>query len=112
MLVSAIIAHFYEVRWPNLPIIARALRSGSHPPHEILVWNNEAQGLPPIDGVQVIQSHRNVGCMARFVASFVARGEWLLYHDNDMMCGPETVSSLLVWAQQLGEVADQRRYSS
>jgi hypothetical protein len=101
--VSVIIPHFYAARWPNLQVIASALREGAVVPHEILIWNNEAGALPAIDGAQVIQSHRNVGCLARFVASLVAQGDWLLYHDNDMLCAAGTVQDLVMWAQRLGE---------
>lgn len=101
--VSVIIPHFYAARWPNLPTLTSALRKGTLAPHEIIVWNNETSTLPAIEGVQVVQAHRNVGCMARFVASLVATGDWLLYHDNDMLCAEDTVADLVAWARQLGD---------
>ena len=101
--VSVIVAHYYAARWPNLPMLVGALQSGTVSPQEILIWNNELGALPQMDGVHVIQSHRNVGCQARFVASFVAQGDWLLYHDNDMLCDENTLALLLAWARKLGD---------
>lgn len=93
MKLSVVIPHFYNERTGNLTTIARALQQGSMVPNEILVWNNDAP-IPPIAGVKIIQADRNYGCLGRFIASFAARGEYVLFHDNDMVCRRDTVLAL------------------
>lgn len=100
MKISVVIPHFYSAREPNLRVIADTLRAGTVPPDEILVWNNDV-AIAPIDGVQVFESPRNLGCLGRFVASYAARGEYILFHDNDMAVAPTTVERLLLWAKKI-----------
>lgn len=98
MLLSAVITHFFPSREPNLPIIAQALRSQSLEPDEVLLWNNDR----PLDmapaGFAVIQSPYNVGCQARFLAGLMARGEWILFQDNDIALRPKAIANLIEWA--------------
>jgi len=108
MSVSAIILAYREERWPNLPLIIAALLSGSVPPDEIIVWNNGAP-FGPLVGAQVIQSHRNVGCKARFLAAMCAKGEYVLFHDDDLHVEYDTVRNLVSHAAENRVVSYQGR---
>ncbi len=98
--ITAIIPHFYEVREPNLAIIVDSLRSGSVAPGEIIIWHNERRPLT-VAGALVVQSPRNIGAQARFLAALMARGRFLLFLDNDTAVRRYTLENLLHWARTL-----------
>lgn len=102
MTVTVVIPHYFAVREVNLPVIADALLNGTHPPEQILIWNNDAPlsvSLPP--SVAVVQSPRNVGCKARFLAGLMAETDLIVFHDNDVVCRPDTIGNLRHWHQKL-----------
>lgn len=100
--VSVVIPHFFAERRANLARIAEALRAGTVKPVEIIVWNNDAP-LPSVHHhVSVIQSFKNVGPKARFLAALVARGDYVLFQDNDVTVLPKTIENLLLFQHVLG----------
>jgi len=94
--VTAVIPVFYPERRQNLPVVVEALRAGTRVPDEIIVWNNGAP-VDPIDGVSVVQSHRNVGCQGRFYAALMAKSDLVLFTHDDLLVGPDTLSRLMTW---------------
>lgn len=93
--LSVVIPHYFVAREPNLPILIGALQSGSRPPDEILIWNNDAPLSSPLAGARLIQSPWNLGCKARFLGALAALGEWILFQDNDVCARSGTVANLL-----------------
>lgn len=100
MKLSVVIPHYWAAREGNLRTIVHALRSGSVAPNEIIIWNND-RPLEPIAGAQIIQAPRNYGCLGRFIASFAARGEYVMFQDNDTCVTKDTVLQLLLAAQDI-----------
>ena len=99
MTVSVVIPHFYAAREPNLPALVTRLLTGTVRPEEILIWNNDAPLRVRLPApVAVIQSPRNLGCQARFLAALVARGDAVVFQDNDVMVRPRTLAALVRWA--------------
>jgi hypothetical protein len=97
MRLTAIIPHFYWERTGNLRTIVDSLRSGTVVPEEIIVWNNERDPVT-IAGAFVVQSPRNIGAKARLLAAVMARGERVLFLDNDIAVRRRTVENLLSWS--------------
>jgi len=97
--VTAVIPVFYPERRQNLPIVVEALRAGSRVPDEIIVWNN-GEPIDPIDGVSVVQSHRNVGCQGRFYAALMAKSDIVLFTHDDLLVGRDTLDDLVDWHYQ------------
>lgn len=99
--VSVIIPHYYKERERNLLQITDALYRGTVRPDEIIIWNNDSPFDPMfIQGmmVDVIQSHRNVGCQGRFIAALTARSDYVIFQDNDVMVQQNTIENLLRWS--------------
>jgi len=94
--VTAVIPVFYPERRQNLPVVVEALRAGTRVPDEIIVWNNGAP-VDPIDGVSVVQSHRNVGCQGRFYAALMATTDLVLFTHDDLLVGRDTLDDLVRW---------------
>lgn len=103
-MISAVIPHFFRERESNLPIVIDALRNGTHPPDEILIWNNDRPISIGLPGVDIIQSHRNVGCQARFLAALAARSEFVWFQDNDVAVCERTLEEMVAWNEKLGGV--------
>lgn len=99
--VSAVVAHYPRERRPNLPVLVEALRSGTRVPDEIVVWNNDGEPLRPIPGATVIESPRNVGSKARFLAALTARSDYVLFQDNDVALLPDALELLVGYAERL-----------
>lgn len=97
MKLTAIIPHFYPERRGNLSVIVRDLCSGTVCPEEIIIWNNENYRLL-ISGALVVQSPRNIGAKARLLAAMMARGERILFLDNDVTVCRNTIENLLFWS--------------
>ncbi len=99
--VSVVIPHYYEVRKDYIGQIAEALNNGSVKPLEILVWND---GLTPFSNlpsnVFVLTPHRAIGSKARYLAGLCAQGDYILFHDNDMMVEPRTLEGFLEYARE------------
>lgn len=93
--VSVVVPHYFAAREPNLAILIAALRTGTRPPDEILIWNNDRPLTRPLSGARLIQSAWNIGCKARFLGAFAAIGDWILFQDNDVTARPGTVANLL-----------------
>lgn len=100
MKLSVVIPHYWAEREGNLRTIVKALYAGSVAPNEIIIWNNGSP-LEPIAGAEIIQAPRNYGCLGRFIASFAARGEYVLFQDNDTCVTRDTVLQLLLAAQDI-----------
>ncbi len=101
--VSVVIPHFFKERAEHLSRIASDLRAGTVAPDEILVWNNgPAEEMPDLSGlgVTVLQSPSgNTGPQARFQAARQAKGDYLLFMDNDTTVCPKTLENLLSWVE-------------
>ena len=99
--VSVVIPHYYQEREGNLLEIMTALRTGSIKPVEIIIWCNGKLSstvdlaLRETPGVSLVESSWNVGCQARFLAALVARGDYVLFQDNDVCVRRRTVENLL-----------------
>lgn len=100
MTVSVIIPHYFPERIPHLTRIVADLRAGSVPPDEILIWNNETQPLASLANVTIIQSPRNLGPQARFLAALMATSETVVFLDNDTTVNPDTIQTLLQGAER------------
>jgi hypothetical protein len=50
--------------------------------------------------VAVIQSPRNIGCQARFLAALMATGDAVLFQDNDVVVRPQTLEALVRCAEE------------
>ena len=92
--VSVVIPHYWRERDANLTMIASALRASSVPPAEVLLWNNLASVAVPA-GWKVVQAAQNYGPQARCVAGLLAEGEYVLFHDNDVEVGRDTLCEML-----------------
>lgn len=102
MKISVVVTHFYRERLPNVPSLVAALAAGTLAPHEIIVWNNDQPVTWPIGmKASVIQSHRNVGCRARFIAALTTVGDHVLFQDNDLMVLPRTLEDMARWSREL-----------
>lgn len=97
MRLTAIIPHFYRERERNLPVIVESLHTGTLVPDEVIIWNNEKAPVR-VDGALVVQSPRNVGAQARFLAAMMARGDRVLFLDNDVCVNRKTVQNLYKWS--------------
>ena len=104
--VSVVIPHYYVEREKNLHEIVKALCSGTVLPIEIIIWCNTELILQSsvfeffndddrVTSVRFIESSWNVGCQARFLAALVARGDYVLFQDNDVCVRRRTVENLL-----------------
>lgn len=99
MNISVIIPHYYAGRRANLEVIVRDLRAGSRVPDEIIIWNNEPGATIFVNHALVVQSPRNLGAQARIVAAMMARGERILFLDNDISVHHQTVEELYDWSR-------------
>jgi hypothetical protein len=95
--ISVVVPHYFPERDENLPVLLGALLGGALVPLEILIWNNNPAPPPlaPDPRVHVIHSPRNVGCQARFLAALLARGDLVVFQDNDACARPETLGELV-----------------
>lgn len=93
-LITAVIPHYYEARRPNLPAIVHALRTGSVPVEEILIWNNDALPLR-IAGARIVHSPTNEGPRARFITALMAKSHYVFFQDNDLMVEHDTIRGLI-----------------
>lgn len=103
MKVSVVIPHYFTVRNSNLPVLVDALQSGTRPPDEIVIWNNDAPLPFTLPGVRVMQSPWNLHCKARFIAAIAAVGDVLVFQDNDVSARPGTLAQLLKWHREMPE---------
>jgi GT2 family glycosyltransferase len=96
--------------WNNLPYLrlcVDSLRRHSCEPHEILVHVNDgADGTLQWvreQGLAFTHSRGNVGiCLALNQLAAMARGQWLLYLNDDMFCTPGWDRELLAAADRCG----------
>lgn len=102
MKLSVVIPAFYPERKDNLSAIVMALQVSTASPDEIIIWNNgpvEAiETVRHLSAVQIIQAPRNFGCKARFLAAMCAQGDYVLFHDDDLMVEECTIENMLDWA--------------
>lgn len=92
--ITAIIPHYFNQRASSLIAACDALMRGSVKPDEILVWNNDQPLGFTMRDVSIIQSHRNLGPQARFLAALAAKGELIFFQDNDVAVQAETLRHL------------------
>jgi hypothetical protein len=92
--VTAIIPHYWHSREGDLIHIVSALREGSVAPAEILIWNN-TERLISVASAAVINAGRNFGTAARFAAAYLARTEYVLFQDNDLVVRGCTLENML-----------------
>ena len=101
MSISVVVPHYYVQRERNLLMLVHALLAGSVVPDEIIFWANAPIYIKLPDEVSVIQSHRNVGAQARFIAALTAGGDYVVFHDNDVAVGRGTIKDLLGWSEKM-----------
>jgi len=101
MSISVVVPHYYQERNRNLLSIIASLRRGTIIPDEIVIWANSPINNVILTGASVIQSHRNVGAQARFIAALTAVGDYIVFHDNDVMVGKRTLEHLLEWSEKM-----------
>lgn len=114
--ITAVIPHYFPERVPSLVAACEALRQGTVAPDEILVWNNDQPLGVTIPGVAIIQSHRNLGPQARFLAALAAQGGLIFFQDNDVAVLPRTLEVLrdryLADPDEVVESLDGRRLTA
>jgi hypothetical protein len=111
--VSVVVPHFFPEREENLLTIVDAVCGGSVKPLEIIIWcNSPLRGsvLRHVEVVRLVESTRNVGCQARFLAAMTALGDYVLFQDNDVCVRSKTVENLLTWAEQRAGVCSLDGY--
>ncbi len=91
--VSVCIAHIYPERRQNFEPIVHALMTGTLPPYEIIVWNNDSPDFNP-PRCTMIHAGTNPGPGARFIAALTARSEFILFQGSDIAVQPQTVQRL------------------
>lgn len=102
MSVTAIIPHYWDSREANLRPIVAALLNADATPETIIIWNNTPYTLA-ITGAQIINAGKNWGIAARFAAAYLARTEYILFQDNDVMVQPGTLRNLMAQSPGDGE---------
>ena len=98
--VTAVIPHYFEKRRANLGVLILALQRSSIPVDEIIIWNNSPGPLSAI-GAQVVDSPRNEGARARFIAALMAKSEYVFFQDNDLRVEHDTIRGLVRQLEQL-----------
>lgn len=93
-MITAIIPHFWTSRDADLPRIVAALRDASVVPEAIIIWNNTERAIG-VPGADVINAGRNWGIAARYAAAYLARTEYVLFQDNDVLVQPMTLEAML-----------------
>lgn len=105
MNVTAIIPHYWDSRIDNLQAIVDALRIGDVAPQQIIIWNNTPQQLA-VWGADIIDAGKNWGIAARFAAAYLARTEFVLFQDNDVLVQPETLRNMMHYPPDEGIAVD------
>lgn len=99
-MITAVITHYYPERTKYLRMIIDALKSGSLPPDEIIIWNNIAElDLKYPDAICINSSH-NFGTFSKQYACLFAKNKYVLMQDNDLMVGKDTVKNLYEFARK------------
>ena len=93
MEITAIITHWYPERTKYLRGIIDALKAGSVVPDEIIIFNNLPEPLDFKD-VTVINSNHNFSTLAKQFCAVAAKNKCILFQDNDLMVGRDTVKEL------------------
>lgn len=93
MSLTAIIPHYWDSRRENLARIVNALRSGLVNADAVIIWNNTAEQLH-VGGADVINAGHNWGVAARFAAAYLARTNYVLFQDNDLLVQPGTLRNM------------------
>lgn len=106
MKLSVVITHYFDERRSNAADIIASVHTGNVWPDEIIIWDN---GPTPLELIRYrapeivhVRSSRNVGSQARVLAGLMARGERVLFLDNDTRLCRFTISNLLSWSDALG----------
>ncbi len=90
--LSAVIAHWYPQRTPNLHKLIEAFRSGTMVPDEILIWDNtrtlQRQFYPH---AEILTPPWNGGCKSKFLGALVTNGEYVFMTDNDVIVQRDTL---------------------
>jgi hypothetical protein len=99
--VSVVVPHYPRERNENLALVLGGVKAAD----EVIIWNNTGSDisgwLPQTSQVRVIQSHRNLGPKARFLAALAARGDLVLFQDNDVALLPDALELLVGYAERL-----------
>ena len=70
-----------------------ALRTQTHPPSQIIIWKNFAEGYEFPEDVRsdpdiiIVECNRNMGVWARFAAALLANTEYICVFDDDTIPG-------------------------
>lgn len=101
--VTLVIPHYFPERVPHLARIAADLQTSTVTPAQVIVWNNDLEGISVPRGWQVIQASRNLGPQARLLAALTSEAtDYVLFIDNDTTVCPQTIASLLTMAARIG----------
>lgn len=99
-MISAIIVHYFKQRLHNLIPIVHSLREQEVT--DITIWNNDdpfpdelQSWMEVVGGVQILTQNYNLGCQGRFAAVPYTKGDYILFHDNDLMAGRHSARRML-----------------
>ena len=97
MKITAVVLHYYPERTENIPKIVKDLRDNSHPPDEIIIFNNNPEVVYSGDGT-VINSGKNYGGRARYPIALLEPSDYYYFLDDDVTSCKNTIKNFLKYA--------------
>jgi len=99
MKLTAIILHYYPERTENVSKIIKDLKNNSHPPDEIIVFNNNPDMTYSNNGMStVINSGKNYGGRARYLIALLEPSDYYYFLDDDVTVEKNTIKNFLKYA--------------
>jgi len=98
MKITGIILHYYPERTKNISRIVKDLKNNSHPPDEIIVFNNNPKMVYSGDSI-VINSSKNYGGRARYPIALLEPSDYYLFLDSDTTIGKNAIKNFLKYAE-------------
>ncbi len=100
MTISAVLlAHYPERDIENIRIIVKDLQSGTRVPDEIIVFIDDGEIDPRIEGVTIIRSNKSIPVTARLYAASFASSDYVFLIDSDLTVEPGTIEYLADYAK-------------